>query len=115
MKSWNLPRMQRMKYLNFSLMKRIAERGDVNVIGISLDEHAENVQEMLKMVGSMPWKNVFVPGNAPDEMNSPTAVKLGLQNAPVMIVLDGQGQMLLPNVMSVADLEVRLDGIADAQ
>ena len=100
---------------DFSLMKRIAERGDVNVIGISLDEHAENVQEMLKMVGSMPWKNVFVPGNAPDEMNSPTAVKLGLQNDPVMIVLDGQGQMLLPNVMSVADLEVRLDGIADAQ
>ena len=100
---------------DFDMMKKIAARGDVNVIGISLDQEAADAQEILKRIGSMPWKNVFVPGNALDVTNSPTALALGMQAAPMMIVLDAQGQMLLPNVMSVADLEVRLDGIADAK
>ncbi|MBR2693108.1 MAG: thioredoxin family protein [Thermoguttaceae bacterium] len=100
---------------DFDLMKKIASRGDVNVIGISLDQDAGDANEILKRIGSMPWKNVFVPGNAPDVTNSPTALALGMQAAPMMIVVDGQGQTLLPNVMSVADLEVRLDGIADAR
>ncbi len=100
---------------DFDMMKRIAARGDVNVIGISLDQEAADAQEILKRIGSMPWKNIFVPGNAADVTNSPTALALGMQAAPMMVVVDAQGNTLLPNVMSVADLEVRLDGIADAK
>ncbi|MGI5832865.1 MAG: hypothetical protein ACOX6D_10120 [Thermoguttaceae bacterium] len=100
---------------DFDLMKKIAARPEVEVIGISLDERPEDVQQILKIIGVMPWKNVFVQGNALDVTNSPTAIKLGLQAAPMMMVLNGQGQMLLPNVMSVADLEVRLDRMAEAK
>lgn len=99
---------------DFDMMKKIAARGDVNVIGVSLDQEAADAQEIIKRIGSMSWKNVFVPGTALDVTNSPTALALGMQAAPMMIVLDAQGQTLLPNVMSVADLEVRLDGIAEA-
>lgn len=100
---------------DFELMKKIAARPNVNVIGISLDERPEDIQGIMKTIGTMPWKNVFVQGDAPDVTNSPTAVGLGLQAAPMMIVLDGQGQVILPNVMSVTDLEVRLANIDDGK
>lgn len=100
---------------DFEIMKKIAARSDINVIGVSLDERAEDIQGILAETGNLPWKNVFVPGNAPDVTNSPTAVALGIQTAPMMILLDETGKTLLPNIMAVMDLEVRLDGLGDVK
>ena len=68
------------------------------------------VQSALEKIGATPWKNVFIPteeGSA-ETAESPAAIELGAQSAPLILLLDEQGNMLVPNISMVDDLKNRL-------
>lgn len=96
---------------DFLQMKEImTEYPDIEVIGVALEGNADTVQAALQEIGSVPWKNVFIP--ASDETaetgESPAAIALGAQNAPLIILIGEDGNLLVPNIVSVADLRSRL-------
>ena len=96
---------------DFRQMKKImAEYPDLEVIGVALEGTPEVVQETLQEIGSAPWKNVFIPssGETSETGESPAAIALGAQNAPLIILIGEDGNLLVPNIVSVADLRSRL-------
>ena len=96
---------------DFEQMKKIAaDNPYLTIIGVALDGSAEVVQSALEKIGATPWKNVFIPteeGSA-ETAESPAAIELGAQSAPLILLLDEQGNMLVPNISMVDDLKNRL-------
>lgn len=96
---------------DFDKMRQIAaDHPDLTIIGVALDGSAEIVQAALAKIGTTPWKSVFIPNDeqAAETAVSPTALELGTQGAPLILLLDEEGKLLLPNISMVDDLKNRL-------
>ncbi|MDO5552581.1 MAG: TlpA disulfide reductase family protein [Planctomycetia bacterium] len=86
-------------------MQSLAKSRSINVVGVSLDATPDEATAFIKAFGSpLPWKNVCLEGG----LDGPCALELGVQNVPMMILLDADANLVRANVMSVDDLSVLL-------
>lgn len=96
---------------DFAALKQLlADHSELAVVGLSLDGSQQVFQSAIEGLGQLPWKNIFVPAaDSGEASESPAAFDLGIQAAPMFILLDEEGKMLLPNILTVDDLKLRLE------
>ena len=96
--SWNATDVERLAGI-------VAKNANLAVVGVNLDNTAEEFAGYVKGLKTpLAWKNVFMPGG----LESEPAVTLGIPNVPLLMLLDAEGKVVRPNIMSLDELEVRL-------
>lgn len=80
-----------------------AKNADLAVIGVNFDPTVEAATEFLKNQ-KLPWKNVAEAGG----LDGSNALALGVQNVPMIILIDKNGKVVRPNIQNVSELEVLL-------
>ena len=94
---------------DIAVLKQLLEADpNLAVVGIGLDGSKKDFDAALLSMGAVPWKTVFVPGTG-DASESPAALDLGIQAAPLFILLDASGKMVAPNILTTADLKSYLN------
>lgn len=85
-------------------LKSFAAKNDnLAVIGVNMDSTPETAAEFLKSQ-KLPWKNVCENGG----LDGSNAVALGVQNVPLIILIDKNGKVVRPNIQNVSELEILL-------
>lgn len=88
-------------------MIRVLQKfNNIIVHGINFDNSPEEAKAFIKSQ-NLPWKNVCEAAG----LEGIPALELGVQNVPLIILIDETGKVVNPSILSVGELELILDSM----